>query len=458
MFKCRKTDSKSESFGPRLLFGTFNAETYWRLPGFAQLPQIIDKQAEKIISQMDHLLAFMCNHHLDCVFTRYPIDLVYLDYLNKLDLKFINFAMNSESYTDISHVTKLWIEQGEKPGPEMTGRELFPYAVDAWTSSFAESLNIHYNGPDYNCVRHVNSKCFSTEINHDVFDSRYAVIVNDTDELASRASWFLQKGPLIIKDPYGAGGTGNLKIDNQGMLNRIISHLKKQEEKGLTVKFILEPFFPKKRDFSCQGWIDIEGNFHLESVHIMKNRGFLFNSMYYAENSYSEMLNDLGYFDSISKIVKELFEAGYFGPVCIDSMELENGSILPLVEINARLSMGFIANAIRRLPVFESFNPVLYTWRIQGKKRITVEELLECLDDNKLLVNQSNIQGILPLAPGAACLNSSTEPGKTWRSKMYVAITAKSDEKRTSIEKRAAEVLSNLGISIDSQTSLFNEQ
>ncbi|MFD2876798.1 hypothetical protein ACFTAO_13755 [Paenibacillus rhizoplanae] len=45
---------------------------------------------------------------------------------------------------------------------------------------------------------------------------------------------------------------------------------------------------------------------------------------------------------------KDLFETGYHGEVCIDSMLLASGELVPIVEINARKSMGLINHHINQ--------------------------------------------------------------------------------------------------------------
>jgi hypothetical protein len=58
------------------------------------------------------------------------------------------------------------------------------------------------------------------------------------------------------------------------------------------------------------------------------------------------------------QVAMRLFAGGYYGPVGIDALEHSEG-LLPLLEINARYTMGFIAVAVERsinpsVPVFWS--------------------------------------------------------------------------------------------------------
>jgi hypothetical protein len=48
-----------------------------------------------------------------------------------------------------------------------------------------------------------------------------------------------------------------------------------------------------------------------------------------------------------SVLAPRLTRAGYYGPVGIDALE-HTGGLLPLLEINARYTMGFIALAVER--------------------------------------------------------------------------------------------------------------
>ncbi|MFD1906532.1 hypothetical protein ACFSQ7_25010 [Paenibacillus rhizoplanae] len=52
------------------------------------------------------------------------------------------------------------------------------------------------------------------------------------------------------------------------------------------------------------------------------------------------VLERAGYFDVMIQVANDLFKDGYFGPVCIDSMVLKDGTLVPIVEINARKIYG----------------------------------------------------------------------------------------------------------------------
>ena len=126
------------------------------------------------------------------------------------------------------------------------------------------------------------------------------------------------------------------------MLKRVARHLGKQEKKGKQTQFLLEPLLAKETDFSCQFKIDPTGKLEIVSVQVMRNAGFAFAGIATADAYFYQQLTNAGYFAQVEAIATALFQEGYHGPVCLDSMTLTDGSIVPVVEINARKSMGLV--------------------------------------------------------------------------------------------------------------------
>jgi hypothetical protein len=53
-----------------------------------------------------------------------------------------------------------------------------------------------------------------------------------------------------------------------------------------------------------------------------------------------------GYFDVLGAVAETLARAGYWGPAGVDSMLLRDGRLVPVLEINARRSLGLLAMSL----------------------------------------------------------------------------------------------------------------
>ena len=165
---------------------------------------------------------------------------------------------------------------------------------------------------------------------------------NSAAEIEAIGAELLKQGPYLLKDPFGVSGKGNLLIDSEAMRRRIAEHLHKQEGSGLRVQFLLEPLSPKVTDFSSHWFIQENGKTEFISVQRMMNHQQNYSGSIKADEAFIGMLENVGYFTVMEKALRVLVEDDYHGFVCFDSMVLEDGEVVSIVEINARKSMGLI--------------------------------------------------------------------------------------------------------------------
>jgi hypothetical protein len=158
----------------------------------------------------------------------------------------------------------------------------------------------------------------------------------------------LEKGNFLVKEIFGVSGKGNLLINSLKLLERIVKYIETSEAKGKTCTFVIEEFLNRELDFSCGFKIAQDGTTEIEGIQKILNHQFNYGGSEAADGEFVNFLYDKRYFETIENISKELYRDGYFGEVCVDSMLLKSGEIVPVIEINARKSMGFVNNGIDR--------------------------------------------------------------------------------------------------------------
>ncbi|MFD2876797.1 hypothetical protein ACFTAO_13750 [Paenibacillus rhizoplanae] len=75
-------------------------------------------------------------------------------------------------------------------------------------------------------------------------------IAESAEELLTYGLLLLRTGQVLVKDPLGVSGKGNMLISSERMLKRIAAYLLEQESRGKQTQFIIEPLLDKKRRIS----------------------------------------------------------------------------------------------------------------------------------------------------------------------------------------------------------------
>lgn len=224
--------------------------------------------------------------------------------------------------------------------------EIESWGASRLISAFADAHQLRYSIPNWDLVRQVNSKQFSFFCSPKLPGGSLL----ETETEAKR--WLSEvKGKKVLKTCYGVSGTGHLIIDDPLPWERIHSFLRKEWNKELPV--IAEPWVERILDFSTQWTID-------QSAQISYLGATLCNNNERGQYQFSTVGKEEVLFPSFLPLVKEhcaivepilakIAQLGFFGNVGIDALlytlpeDPEIPLLHPIVEINARKTMGWVA-------------------------------------------------------------------------------------------------------------------
>ena len=422
-----------EGIGACTHIGAFDSEKFWREDTLAKLPAMNDANANNIVLAMDELQFVFCKQG-DSLVTRYGMDPAHKTYLEKIGYSFLS---NQKDVSDRygmdktqknKSVFQLLIETENKEYFKKIIAEdstLSAFAVIPFSEEVSDAYRMRVDVPAMDTIRKVNSKVYSTTLKEKIGIPNISRIVTSCKELQAVADEYLGRYAIIIKDEYGVSGKGNLLVHSPAILQRIISYLASQEKRGKQLRFIIEPYLEKKLDFSCQFFISISGRFHLLSLQKILNSGFAYHGSFSIDEELMRELEDSHYFNWMEKTAECLYEDGYYGHVCIDSMVLKDGEIVPIIEINARKSMSLLKHYLDKY---------LHTFALKGnftyisaafQGRIVFEELLEQMEKEGLLFQSDRKRGIIPLTANTLFINRDTDHAydaqKTYKGRLYFA-------------------------------------
>jgi len=218
--------------------------------------------------------------------------------------------------------------------------------LESWAPSlalkeYASKKGLSYEIPPWDLVKKVHRKDFRYDY---LFEKEFGELFWDFDKLLH----WVKKSPFpkVLKKTLSKAGRGHLVL---------LSLPKKLEEKLKVFcqndfPILAEPWFKRVLDFSSQWEISPKGEIQLLGTTLLKNN----QQGVYLSSQVGEEKKLFGSFLPFVKkhllfvenVCKDLRKKGFFGNLGIDAFvyEKENQFFLhPLVEINARKTMGYVA-------------------------------------------------------------------------------------------------------------------
>ncbi len=378
-------------------FGTFDAEKWWRPADLAELPAV-RTGGDNVVATMDEMLVAGCSRG-DLLVTRRPFSPAVRQSLAEAGIEFDHVVAQG---TEISAQPIERQMLGDRAVSEIAAHygRVQPYAVLPETEALLAQWGILGHVPRSDVVSRVNSKTWSNSLVHALGLPGSARLVQSVDELAPAVR---DSGPtVVIKDPYGVSGRGSLRVNSPGVLRAIERVLRNQEAKGHRVEFLVQPEFTKKCDFSGHLEVATDGTARYLGVQLMINHGFRHLGSGPAGPELISLLDRSGYRNVLADVGAALAGEGYHGPVCVDSMVLADDTVLPILEINARRSLGLLTLLAGNRIAHTGLTCHLWQLGLALGPDQGVEHVISALRDARLLYLGGSQPGVLLLAGGSA--------------------------------------------------------
>lgn len=228
--------------------------------------------------------------------------------------------------------------------PQETSLPLKPRELEVWEASssthlFAKTHRLLFQAPSAEVVRKVHSKFFSFS---ETDPLPHAILISSWEELAQ---WvYTCKGPKVLKSCFGESGNGHFHIHSLDDPH-LLSFVEKQWKCDLPI--LAEPWVERKVDFSTQWFIDTGGSISYLGATLCQNnaqghyRGTLVNPQTFSANVPKALFER--HMEKSSSALEKMYALGFFGYVGIDAMIHSEGILHPIVEINARKTIGLVA-------------------------------------------------------------------------------------------------------------------
>lgn len=326
----------------RVLFGSQDAERAWDPAARHVFPELPGGNSGTVLASADELLLLSARSADEVLCSRRPPDAL-LRRLGDLGCAARATAVPGDPGIPVERR----IADGALTPGHARGRTAVPYAVVTDTAEAVRALGAADATVPLAVAAHVNSKMWSNGFCRSRGLAGAAAVARTEAELHAAAA--AVEGPLVLKSPYGVAGRGAAVVRNRRQLvvfARRLAALAALAESGTPGEaegdgLLVQPLYRRALDFSAHLDVRHDGTVVLAGFRGMTNRGLTFSSSDgLAPEDRRRLEDDEAYGSVLWDLGRELFRAGYHGPVSVDGLITEDGMLVPVLDVNARLSLG----------------------------------------------------------------------------------------------------------------------
>lgn len=422
-----------------LHFGTPGAEAFWADPDLARLPSLPAPLPDDSVVGMDELLLALCGPG-DALVTLRPFDPALAAYLKETGIEADLLSCGPAAEPPVCRALAAdedlgWFREAAR------GAALSPWAVTPLTTALRESIGPDAPLPDAEVVRRVNSKVWSARLRERLGLPHPGIVVESAEGLEAAAARL--GGAVVVKEEHGVAGSGSVAVASPERLRRLAASLHAQEERGRRVLLVVESLFERAFDGSAQLTVAADGTVTLDAIQGLHNRGFAYGASAPPEPALLAALARAGYEDVVRAACRELHAEGYFGPVCVDSLVTTEGEVIPIVEINARHSMGRLNSRLDARFREWGRRSWLTGVRVVASEPAGGPRLLAALDECGLLWRRQG--GVVPLGFRSLPHGGSSGDGTSRSGRLWTAVPHESPGEIPGTLASLRDVLGSLG-------------
>ncbi|MDI5962362.1 hypothetical protein [Streptantibioticus silvisoli] len=381
-----------------LVLGTFGAEQHWRPEGMARLPGVRDPRAVAWVAAMDELLVLLTRPG-DTLATRRPLSGALREVLAHAGITFAHQLLPQGPAG--ASAEALAAEEPFLTGVAAGHHRLEPFAVLPDTVALAQRMGLAGALPAADVAARVNGKLWSNACVRELglpgqaYEARGSAEVAGLVERAARVT-----GAVLVKDPFGVAGQGTLEIGSAATAARLTRHLRRQEEAGCEVRLLVQPRWERRWDFSAHLEIARDGTARVVGVQHLRNQGYRHAVSGPLPAALAAELRGQGYAAVLTAVAERLAGEGWFGPVCVDSMVCADGMLVPVLEVNARQSLGRLNLRLNDVAGRRGLESHLWQEEIALAEGEGIDQVLAALAGEGLLYTGGSEPGVLPLSGG----------------------------------------------------------
>lgn len=343
---------------PLVVLCNFEAEAHWAR-NYIGLPAPPFSSSAALVQRMEELGVLLAGQD-DLLILKQPLDPGYRGYLEKLGFGVPAVAVpdqvrpgrpTTEDVLDSRGLLARLAERGRG------GARLLPMGTSVLEQKLADVCGLPLAVPDAATFEHVNSKIFSRRlVEAGGLRAVPGYSCETCDELAAvleRCRPGLDEGvPIVIKEAYGVSGKGLIVIDGPVKADRLLRMIERRAQRtgDRRLHVVAEEWLPKLCDLNYQVTVTPDGGTRLDFVKEALTENGAHKGHLMPANLSQAHQAEIEH--AAQTVGRGLHRAGFFGVAGIDAIIGTDGTLYPVLEINARLNMSTYQGSVteRYLP------------------------------------------------------------------------------------------------------------
>jgi len=314
--------------GSKIWYSNINWEQTKSMEGI-RLPRISNAEGDRLVGQMDLYQIYLADED----------DTVLLD--SRPDPGFLDYVRGEGAALPR---IGLGLDAGSRSGRDdrFFRSTAVPYLVDEKEERFLRSHECGWIGPPAGLALRLNSKIetrrLCERIGLDVSDGRVCEGIRDIRRAIGELADRFPAGRLVVKTAYGSAGKSLFHIRRKQDADALLASFERQLARGSEDPVVtVERWHPVRQHLSAQLFL-WDGSCDVLAVTEQK----LTDAGVYRGSDLSPSLpSGLAerYESRLRELGRVLLSQGYSGFLGVDSIVDDDGRLIPVVEINARLTM-----------------------------------------------------------------------------------------------------------------------
>lgn len=338
-----KTAVTADASTPLVFIGNFEVEERWAL-GEVSLPRLSSDASAAIVNRMDEFSILLGNSS-DVVVLKEVPDVGFLADLDRLGFELPRImapsaqlpgrSVTEDALADAGIIASLSALKDKR-------YQIYAHGTSNLEEELALLTGLPMAAPTSELTKLVNSKVYSRRLAHrlGIHQPRgwACTTVEELNAAVDNAEYLLADGPVVIKEAYGVSGKGITVVPTVHRLKRLAKLITRcAEQSGERLSFCVEEWLPKDRDFNYQITVGRDGEVAFDFVKEALTEGGVHRGHRFParlDPSQRQLIED-----TAQSVGSALAQDGFFGVAGIDALTEEDGTLHPLIEINARNNM-----------------------------------------------------------------------------------------------------------------------
>jgi hypothetical protein len=423
---------------PLVLIGNFEVEDHWAV-GEQGLPRVLSGSSSPVVNRMDELALLLAGPG-DRVLLKERPDPDHLGHLAELGVRLPSILVPARqdpgrSVTeDVLRDPGLLAELRQLAGE---GFRLLPHGVSAAEERLSAATGMPLAAPAAAVCKAVNSKVYSRNLAERTGLRQptgwacatlpaFAAAVDEARALLAAGR------PVVVKDAFGVSGKGIAVVRDQSRLDRLLRKVTAACGKRgrQDVALVVEEWVAKDCDYNYQFTVGRDGSAHFDFV----KRAITENGVHKGHRVPSGLddarIEELA--SAARTIGAGLASDGYWGVVGVDAMSAPDGTLYPVVEINARNNMATYLATVQDTLLPPGTCGLVREYPLRLDRRLTYAVVRGALDG--LLWSGAGSHGLL--VNDFATVNAAWRSDAPFDGRLYGVVVAGDDAGLAAIDAR----------------------